>query len=115
MEIVDSTPINITNDSLLYNSLPTWGPEFEINVEIKINSWIGDWGSIFCFKAIDGNKDQIGNRIPGLWTDKDTNGSLILATQINDDGDYKQLSNAIGKFELDIWYTFIISQKKEKV
>ena len=68
----------------MFDSLPTWGPEFEMQVEIKINSWIDSWGSIFTFKAIDGNVGEIGQRIPGIWTEAGTNDSLYLSTHIND-------------------------------
>ena len=99
----------------MFDSLPTWGPEFEMQVEIKINSWIDSWGSIFTFKAIDGNVGEIGQRIPGIWTKAGTNDSLYLSTHINDNGNYFQLSEEIGKFETNFWYTFFISQKKDEV
>ena len=109
-----AAPQNVQRGNLLFDSIPVWGPEFYIEVEIKINSWISDWGSIFRFTATDGNCCNIGDRIPNLKTKKGTNDKLYLSTQINDKGD-NIFSDDLGTFESDVWYKFNISQKKDEV
>ena len=91
-----------------------WGPEFEIKVDIRIKSWISDWGSILRFNAdpVQGNTGEIGQRIPGLWTKAKTNDTILLATNIGDNGN-ASFDSIMGNFLPQKWYTFVISQKKE--
>ena len=64
--------------------LPSWGPEYEISLDIKINSFLKEkYGSIFRFASIDAKKsEKIGSRSPGLWTKKSSN-ELYTVSDIN--------------------------------
>jgi len=96
--------------------LPEWGPEYEISLDLKINIFIhGSHQSIFRFLASEvetGNWFRIGQRTPGLWTEKYSTGNLHLSTNI--DSNYNQYFNReLGKFKPNQWYHLDISQKKE--
>ena len=111
--MVGLKPKTVFKDNLLFDSLAVWGPEFDIHVDIKINSWIASWGSIIRFEAKDGGCCEIGQRFPAIWTKAGTSDRLMIATQINGNGN-KALAEA-EVFDTNIWYKFIISQKKERV
>ena len=95
-------------------TLPIWGPEFEIKFDLKINSWISDWGSIFRFSALTGNRGTIGQRVPALWTRKGTKNKMHLVTNIGSNAN-KVFANELGRFKKRVWYSFVISQKKHPV
>ena len=65
--IVGNTPIKATKNNLL-TTIPKWGPEYEINFDIKIDS-NSVWGSFLRFTATDGDSGngKEGKRIPALW------------------------------------------------
>ena len=98
----------------LLKVLTEWGPEYEIKLDVKINSWIGKWGSILRFTAdpAEGNCCQVGQRIPSLWTQQGSRDTLHLATNINGHGNH---FFEMGGFQAGIWYSFVISQKEEEV
>ena len=98
----------------MLDSLPVWGPEFEIHLEFKINSWIASYGSIFRFTATDEGCCDIGDRIPALWTQMGTTDKLLLRTQINDHGNDGWIEE-LGTFVPSIWYSLKISQRKDEV
>ena len=50
-QLVGSTPKTL-DGSLLPDVIPTWGPEYKIYIEFKINSWINGWGCIFSFTSL---------------------------------------------------------------
>ena len=98
--------------------LPIWGPEYEVKFDLKVNSWSGIWESIFRFSAISGNcktpECEIGERIPAMFTRPDWEDKLLIATNIDSDGN-RFFFNELGKFQNGTWYSFVISQKKESV
>ena len=101
----------------ILGSLPVWGPQFQIKVDLKINSWLGHkWGSIFRFTADpeEGNCCQVGQRLPGLWTQYGSTDKLLLATNMDGNGNVVFV-NEMGNFQPRMWYSFIISQRKEGV
>ena len=98
----------------MLDSLPVWGPEFEIHLELKINSWITSHGSIFRFTATDESCCNVGDRIPSLWTREGTTDKLLLRTQINENGNDGWIDE-LGTFVPSIWYSLIISQRKDEV
>ena len=98
--------------------LPEWGPEYEISLDLKVNSWSANYhGSIFRFLASEvetGDWFSIGQRTPGLWTEKYSSSHLHLATNI--DSNYNQYFNReLGSLKPHQWYHLDISQKKEGV
>ena len=112
--MIGNTTISPTRDNQLEipNVLPliSWGPEYEISLDIKINSWINDYGSIFRFTSKNGDYGQIGNRSPGLWTKKGTSDTLYVKTDINSKAD---VDYDITDIETGRWFNFYISQKKQ--
>ena len=112
--MVGLKPKTVFKDNLLFDSLAVWGPEFDIHVDIKINSWIANWGSIIRFEAKDGSCCEIGQRIPGIWTKAGTSDKLMIVTQVNGNGN-TNWAEVLGTFDTNIWYKFIISQKRENV
>ena len=112
-----STPLVVTKNNCLRcggRVLPVWGPEYEVRFDLKVNSWISDWGSIFRFYALTGDSRPIGQRIPAMWTKADTKDQLYIATNIDSNGN-KGFYNELGKFQPGIWYSCVISQKKDSV
>ena len=49
-QLVGSTPRK-NDGNLLPDVIPRWGPEYEIRVDFKINSWVNDWGVILSFTS----------------------------------------------------------------
>ena len=98
--------------------MPVWGPEYEIKLNLKINSWISSWGSILRFTAdpAEGNCCNLGQRIPALWTRNGTTDQLHLVTDIDSNGNYEVNNpNMMGLFQPGRWYELVISQKKDGV
>ena len=117
---VGNTSIIVGKDNQLNEGeeLPVWGPVFEVKMDVKINSWSGDWGSIFRFSSIPGDYIvdgcEIGQRIPAMWTAHGTNDQLHLTTNI--DSTCNQVFQAeLGTFKPGVWYNFLISQSKDLV
>ena len=112
-----NAPLVVRNNQSLYGGrvLPVWGPEYEVKFDLKINSWSDNWGLIFRFSAaFSENFDEIGQRIPAMWTKAGSQDQLALATNINSNGN-RWFENELGSFENGSWYRFVISQKNESV
>ena len=114
-----SAPLIIRKNQSLNGeiALPVWGPEYEVKFDLKVNSWSGDWGSIFRFSALPGNCEiscKIGERAPAMWTTIGTRDKLLIVTNIDSNGN-RGFSNELGRFQKGTWYSFVISQKKESV
>ena len=95
---------------------PVLGPEYKIDIEIKITSWGSGWPNIFHFSAHDRNGKgccEIGQRIPSLFQDSRAPGTLYLSTNIGNNGD-TTFHSVLGRFELEKWIKLSISQKKMK-
>ena len=94
--------------------LPVWGPEYEVKFDLKINSWINADGSIFRFSSLSENCCEFGQRVPAMWTKAGTQDKLLIATNIDSNGN-RWFVNELGQFQKGTWYSFVISQKKETV
>ena len=76
----------------LLTTLPTWGPTFKVSVDIFINSFHGKnlkdgaWAEILRFTNTTNNRDNLGDRLPAVFTHKD--GYIIVASQIGDNNNY---------------------------
>ena len=76
----------------LLTTLPTWGPTFKVSVDIFINSFHGQnlkdgaWAEILRFTNTTNNRDNLGDRLPAVFTHKD--GYIIVASQIGDNNNY---------------------------
>ena len=111
--LIGSTPQKIKKGNQLEKILPVWGPDFELSFDIKIDSWIKNWGSILRFSAIEGNLGQMGQRYPSLWTKYKTKDKIHLATIIDDKPNYSNFN--LDTFKPHTWYNFVISQQKDEV
>ena len=113
-DIVASTPIPVSKD--IKATVPFWGPEYEIEIDVKFDTWTGTWGNIFRFYQSLENGDccEIGQRIPSIWTYAGSSDRLYLCTNIDDNGD-RCFSDELGKFEKNKWYNFKFSQIKDEV
>ena len=112
--IVGSNPSTIKRNQPL-GELSFWGPKYQINVDLKINSWLGNkWGSILRFTAdaAEGNCCKLGQRIPALWTKHGSNDKLWLVTNIDEN---RNKGFSLGNFEPGRWYNFLITQNEEMV
>ena len=67
----------------LIGSIEYWGPDFEIDVEVKVNSFSKSERilEIFRFASVEGNCCEIGQRLPALFTWSQDN-TFHLATNI---------------------------------
>ena len=98
------------NQLLDGETLSVWGPEFELKLDVLINSWsvdLGDFGSIFSFSA-----DEF-LRVPALWTPPGSDNELYLVTCTNYCGEL--FKDELGIFKPEVWYHFEISQRKHLV
>ena len=104
----DGTVVRRNN---LIGSIEYWGPDFEINVEVKVNSFSKSEGvlEIFRFASVEGNCCEIGQRLPALFSWSRDN-TFHLATNIGTQGN--AWFNLPG-FEENRWYKFRIVQKEK--
>ena len=111
-----NAPLVVKRNQLLNEGivLPVWGPEYEVKFDLKINSWINADGSIFRFSSLSENCCEFGQRVPAMWTKAGTQDKLLIATNIDSNGN-RWFVNELGKFQNGTWYSFVISQKKETV
>ena len=114
--LVGNQPLTVKLNHLLngQNPIPVWGPEFEVKLDVKINSWHGysARGSIFCFTSFDGqNVYKVGHMIPSMY---ELDQMIHLFTDI-DIYPMWDFVNQLGQFQLGKWYTFTMSQKKDRV
>ena len=67
----------------LIGSIDYWGPDFEIDVEVKVNSFSKSERilEIFRFASVEGNCCEIGQRLPALFSWSQDN-TFHLATNI---------------------------------
>ena len=68
-------------------TIPSWGPQFRVSFDLKINSLApGDWASIIAFKKDGGarNNGEIGDRIPAIFsiTEMESCMSVVLSVKI---------------------------------
>ena len=93
----------------LLETIPKWGPEFYISLEVFFNSFSGaEWCSVVHFSDSGYDKWPVpfGWRVPGVWTRKSTS-ELYISTQI--DGDLGGYSHDIAT---ETWYRIEMEQKK---
>ena len=93
-------------------TIASWGPQFRVSFDLKINSlyinW-GVWSSVIAFK-IDGgvgNSRKIGDRIPAIFLHK--NGFLHFTNALN--GNKNHVTNFPVK--LNKWYSIAVEQTLE--
>jgi len=111
--LVGISPLAIEKANQL-EVLPVWGPEFELKVDVKFQTWNRDWGNIFHLtNKSELNCCEVGTRVPALWTKRGTRNQLTLKTAIDSDGS-KIFENELGTFETGQWYSFVISQSKDE-
>ena len=78
-------------------SIPTWGPEYKLSVEIYIDSFGNSSHNrnteILRLNAADAAYGEAGYMIPALYTDSGSSGNLRqiqIATQINDNWSWRK-------------------------
>ena len=92
-------------------TIPSWGPEFRISFDLKINSRVsGDrngYTSVISFKGNGGKKDlgNHGDRIPCVFMNR--NGRLHFRSSVSANSNYK-LNSPV---PLKKWLHVIIEQK----
>ena len=77
-------------ESNLIGIVPSWGPTFKINFELKIlsfaNCYPDKMANYLTFTASDNDCCDIGDRIPAFFTN--SGGFLQLAMQIGQNGNH---------------------------
>ena len=104
--IVGETPLQITKGNLLA-TIPKHGPHFEISFDVKVESWIGAWGSIVRFASLDDNSGSVGARIPAVWTHVSKKDYLHVCTAIGSSGNSCKDIKTPGPNK---WFNVILSQ-----
>ena len=97
----------------LIGSIEHWGPDFEIDVEVKVNSFSKSEGilEIFRFASVEGNCCEIGQRLPALFSWFQNN-TFHLTTNIGTEGNtWFDLPG----FQEKKWYNFKIVQTEIEV
>ena len=98
---------SIGNNRLL-DTLPSWGPEFQISVDIKMTSFAGShYKSIISFTNNPGHCCDVGDRIPAILLKMDTK-QLHVGTQIDSNGNSWANSKSV---EINTWYNMKMTQK----
>ena len=92
--------------------MPSFGPEYKIEISIKIRSWGNVWQNIFRFTGKDGDCCEIGSRSPALFIHGPSD-TVYLISNIGSNGN--KVLGSLGKFETDEWFSLTIHQKKDKV
>ena len=97
----------------LIGSIEYWGPDFEIDVKVKVNSFSKSERilEVFRLASVEGNCCEIGQRLPALFTWSQDN-TFHLATNIGTEGNtWFDLPG----FEENRWYKFRIVQREIEV
>ena len=96
-------------DGRLIGIVPSWGPTFKINFELKILSFANcnpdKMANYLTFTASDNDCCGIGDRIPAFFTN--SGGFLQLAMQINQNGNNIARSP---KLDENVWYKVEVEQ-----
>ena len=85
-------PILDIRDNNLLRTIPFFGPEYRISLEVFVNSFtvpnmqVGYYADILHFTSTDGNCCKVGGRIPSIFTRKDN--KIAVCTQIGNNGNY---------------------------
>ena len=87
--------------------LPCLGKEYVILFELLLTE-VTSWGSVIHF-TIGGNKNNYGDRTPGLWVSKKRKFSLASAINGTSNNQFWPQD----KLDLDKWYTIEISQSSD--
>ena len=110
--LVHGDGINVRRNNLI-GSIEHWGPDFEIDVEVKVNSFSKSERilEIFRLASVEGNCCEIGQRLPALFSWSQDN-TFHLTTNIGTEGNtWFDLPG----FEEDRWYKFRIVQREIEV
>ena len=102
-------PISPTTENTLY-TFENWGPAFEVTLDLKINAWSypNNYGQILQFSNSNsgGGCCSPGQRVPGIWTEK--NGNVVIVS-------FDSVRQLVYDFQLGTWYHLVLSKKKEQV
>ena len=97
----------------ILGSIPTWGPEYKLSVEIYIDSFGNSSNNrnteILRLNAGDAAYGKAGYMIPALYTDSGTSGNLRqiqIATQIGDNWSWSKTIPVSRR----TWYTLDLIQ-----
>ena len=89
----------------LIATLPSWGPAFRISFDMLIRSVDkADWGTAFLFASSGEDNRKLGDRSPGLWTNRD--GRLHVFSQV---GTNPNLHQAV-PITLGTWHRVQVEQ-----
>ena len=97
-------------DNLL-NTIPIWGPEYRVSLEVYIDSFFGSDrnAEILRLNAANTAHGEAGYMIPALYTDSGSSGNLRqiqIATQINDNWSWRKSIPVSRR----TWYTLDLIQ-----
>ena len=94
-------------------SIPTWGPEYKLSVEIYIDSFGSSSNNrnaeILRLNAADAAYGEAGYMIPAIYTDSGSSGNLRqiqIATQISDNWSWSKTIAV----SIRTWYTLDLMQ-----
>ena len=106
-------------------SIPTWGPEYVVSMELFVDSW-GPQSTILLFRALDGDCCTVGHRVPAIWanapgvrslhtgTDEQTTSTHSLHVGTNIGADPNHWVN-VDVGDERRWFTLTISQTLKNV
>ena len=82
---VGINPVKCMKGKLL-GHLPTWGPEFCLSLQVKINSWTDELGSIFRIAGKAGDCCEVGQRYPAIFTIPGASDNIQITSAIGING-----------------------------
>ena len=93
--------------------IPTWGPEFRVTFDLKINSLVsgrGGWTNVISFQINGGKRNNVkmGDRIPSIFLNK--KGFLHFTSGVNRNRNHVFNFNSI---KLKKWFSIAIQQTRE--
>ena len=95
--------------------IPTWGPEFEVSLEVYVNEWNtkDDWNDILRVSKIGTAHGDKGNKIPHISTYKGPqrqHKQLVIETQIGGDGLWRKDLSRFGGMSTKTWHKMVLKQ-----
>ena len=93
----------------LLGHLPTWGPEFCLSLQVKVNSWTNELGSVFRIAGREGDCCELGQRYPAIFTLPASTNTIQITSAIGNNGnEHHDLVVPRGQ-----WFKITISQRKD--
>ena len=97
----------VVKRNTLIRTIPSWGPQYKVSLELFIRSKSSGWATILAFKASENNYGAHGDRTPALYLNGD---QLHIRSSINGNPNYKLQY----RVTLNKWFSVVVQQHSLK-